>query len=144
MQVVNVRTQLYSVLAVMMVVHSTLNISIFLSYWYLSSLLSSCFKAWSCTSSLLSYSFTTWSSNHSLQLTISKGGQHVAQNCSTSIFLSGRQNPQNSRFVSFKGDLLEYGLVHKITFIFSVSAKTAVTGKLRLGLCWEFIFRNIE
>ena len=57
---------------------------------------------------------------------------------------TGRQNPQNSRFVSFKGDLLEYGLVYKITFIFSVSAKTAVTGKLRLGLCWEFIFRNIE
>ena len=60
--------------------------------------------------------------------------------------LPGRQNPQNSRFVSFEGtgDLLGYSLVYKIAFIFSVSAKTAVTGKLRLGLCQEFIFRNIE
>ena len=58
----------------------------------------------------------------------------------------GRQNPKISRFVSFdgKGDLLGYGLVYKIPFIFSVSAKTAVTGKLRLGLCWEFFKKNIE
>ena len=58
----------------------------------------------------------------------------------------GRQNPQNSKFVSFEGtgDLLGYGFVYKIAFRFSVSAKTAVTGKLRLRLCWEFIFKNIE
>ena len=65
---------------------------------------------------------------------------------STSTFMSGQQNHQNSRFVSFEGtsDLLGYSLVYKIAFIFFVSAKTAVTGKLKLGLCREFIFRNIE
>lgn len=34
--------------------------------------------------------------------------------------------------------------INKIAIIFSLSAKTAVTGKLRLGPCWEFILRNME
>ena len=65
-----------------MVVYSTLIVSIFLtntSDYYLSSLLSSCFKAWSCTSSLLSSSFTNWSSNHSPKLTVSKGDKVSVQ-----------------------------------------------------------------
>ena len=78
MKVVQVKRQVCSVLAVKMVVHSTLIVSIFLtntSDYYLSFLQSSCFKAWSLTSSLLSSSFTTCLSTHSLLLTVSKGGK---------------------------------------------------------------------